>query len=304
MDAVISKATMNRRQDLIGRQFGNLAVIAFAGSRQVTWGKQRYWKCQCVCGNIHEVSSAALLSGNTSSCGCGQRKRGRENAKFIDLTGQRFERLTVIQLPSQQNKRNLMWECQCDCGNKSKVSTGNLKSGHIKSCGCLQKDITSARSKKHGQSTSSEYRIWQLIRNRCFNKNTPKYPSYGGRGIKVCERWRNFEHFFSDMGCRPGEFYSIDRKNNNGNYSCGKCRECLENGWVSNCRWATPEEQIRNTRRNVFLEFEGKRLCVTDWARYYNVSVASLRSRIKRGQTLKDAILSLKNKQDKKLGAT
>lgn len=150
----------------------------------------------------------------------------------VDLTGQRFGRLLVIGLESR-NKHRSHWKCQCDCGNEKIAEMGQLHNGHTKSCGCLRKELNTV----HGKFNCSEYRSWQAMKSRCENKNTTRYVDYGGRGIKVCERWsKSFENFYIDMGNKPSKKHSIDRKNNDGNYE------------PDNCRWATIPEQQRNKR--------------------------------------------------------
>lgn len=128
-----------------------------------------------------------------------------------------------------------MWLCVCDCGNKTRVSTGDLNKGNSTSCGCLRRERTSEVSLTHGMSKSSTYGTWREMLQRCNNPNNQDFQHYGGRGIEVCGRWKKFENFLEDMGIRP-EGLSLDRRNNNGNYE------------LSNCRWATIEMQVQNRR--------------------------------------------------------
>ena len=192
-------------------------------------------------------------------------------------TGQRFGRLVVTgrTKPGYGSGQKSMWLCQCDCGGKILVPTDRLSLGQTKSCGCLLKDSARQLGKSnvtHGMTNASEFRIWAGMINRCENINDPSYYRYGGRGIKVCERWRNsFEDFYADMGPRPTEGHSIDRKDNDGNYE------------PDNCRWATRREQMNNRSVNVRYEFQGKSLTLAEIARILGVSVATLRSRISRG---------------------
>lgn len=171
---------------------------------------------------------------------------------------------------------NQIWECECICGNVKPVHGGSLHQGTSTSCGCksLEKFIT--RLTTHGLSKSSEYKIWQQIINRCTNPKAINWKDYGGRGIRICNRWlrgengkTGFECFYDDMGPRP-EKLTIHRKDNDGNYE------------PTNCVWATRLVQNNESRHNNMLTFDGKTQSLSNWAREKNLSRTSLSLRINR----------------------
>ncbi len=186
-----------------------------------------------------------------------------------DLTGQTFGRLTVEGVGYRNKLGNKVWTCLCVCGNHKNATSGSLIKNNTTSCGCYHKEAASKSATTHGKSKTTEYKIWTAMKKRC-NSTDPRVKAYyADRGIKVCERWENFENFLEDMGNRPSPKHSIDRVDGNGNY-------CPEN-----CRWATDHEQKRNRSDNVVLEFDGKRLCVADWAKETGIGVYTLHNRLK-----------------------
>jgi hypothetical protein len=208
---------------------------------------------------------------------------------LIDLTGQRFGRLSV-QSRDPEKSRRVRWLCLCDCGATSSIAGYKLVAGISKSCGCLQKELMAARSLTHGATTRDdrwpEWGIWRAMINRCYRPKTKSYPNYGGRGISVCDRWRfgdgsktGFECFIEDVGRRPSPDLSLDRyPDNDGNYEPG------------NFRWATSSEQQLNSRSAVVLEFGGKRLSMQDWADSTGIPYKALSSRLSRGWTVERAL--------------
>jgi len=154
-------------------------------------------------------------------------------SNFQDITNKRYGRLLVIDYVDKAYvNKDHWWLCLCDCGNSKKVLGTNLKRGTSFSCGCLRSELLRRSKQTHGMTLTSEFNIWNGMRKRCLNKNNKDYKNYGGRGIKVCDRWLNsFENFYVDMGGRPSAKHSIDRINNDGDYE------------PSNCRWATAKEQ-------------------------------------------------------------
>jgi len=156
---------------------------------------------------------------------------------MIDITGKRFGRLVVIKKVKALDTSSSFWECACDCGKTTIASSLHLRESHTKSCGCLKEERNkNGINKKHGMSKNNRtYKTWKLMRARCNCKTDYHYKWYGARGIKVCERWNNYELFLEDMGERP-DGQTLDRINGDGMY----CKK--------NCRWATPKEQAVNNR--------------------------------------------------------
>lgn len=179
-------------------------------------------------------------------------------------------------------RSNSVWECQCDCGKILNMRVKNLKSGNTKSCGCSTSAMIIAAHTSHGMRHSREYATWESMIGRCLNPNNPSYKDYGGRGIRVCRRWRKFENFYADMGTKPGSGreYSIDRIDVNGNYE------------PKNCRWATAWQQMNNTRKTVFVEYKGMKMSRAHFSKTIGVSVSMIRTRLKYGWSA-DKIVSL-----------
>ena len=203
-------------------------------------------------------------------------------SKRLEL-GCRFGRLVVLREVASHRTPNgsivRRVECECDCGEVGVFGLPRLRNGGTKSCGCLGREQRAKRWTTHGGTGRPEYRVWSGIKGRCCNDSDSGYASYGGRGIKVCERWReSFAAFLEDMGERPSPEHSIDRIDNDGDY-------CPEN-----CRWATRAEQSRNMRSNVFIEHEGESLCVADWAKRYGMTPSMLARRLASGWEFADAL--------------
>lgn len=205
-----------------------------------------------------------------------------------NLVGNKFGKLKVLSFShlTTGKVKSKMWVCLCDCGNKVTKSTATLNFGRTKSCGCLRKD--GSRSVTHGQASGGnftpEYRTWQNMNTRCYNPKTKRFHNHGGRGIIVCERWHKFDNFFADMGKKPSPIHSIDRfPDNDGNY------------FKENCRWATPKQQAENRSSNRFIEYNGDKMILANWARKFKVNPSSLFAYIERNGVAK-AMLHYTNK--------
>lgn len=169
-----------------------------------------------------------------------------------DLTGKIFNHWTVIRFDKMHltasGNKNFKWLCKCECGKTKAVSSTSLISGRSKSCGCGLHRITYF---KHGLTGKLIMRTWDGIKRRCLNPKNKDFHRYGGRGIKVCEAICNSPKAIIDtIGEKPSADHSVDRIDNDAHYSCGKCRECVDNGWTINLRWATRSQQQRNRRDN------------------------------------------------------
>ena len=248
---------MPKFEDITGQRFGRLTVVSRAENKRY----QATWVCRCDCGKERRITTGTLRFGHTMSCGC---------IKSPDITGQRFGRYVVISRVEKGDGQS-WWDCLCDCGKQKEVRGRRLRSGVTLSCGCYAADRTSRRSRIHGATTTAEHKVWSGMIERCANVNDP---NYGGRGITVCERWReSFLSFMADMGPRPvdGRRWSIDRIDNEGNYEPG------------NCRWTVPRVQCRNTRANRHLEHDGRRLTVVEWAEVTGLHPDLIRERVAGG---------------------
>ena len=198
-------------------------------------------------------------------------------------TGTRFGRLVVLkEMPVHTypaGKHGRRFQCECDCGNVTVVRLDSLRYGATKSCGCLQKERQAAAATKHGMRGTPEYNSWRGMNRRCSSPSDLDFHRYGGRGINVCGRWReSFAAFFADMGPRPSPEHTIDRIDNNKEYS------------PENCRWTTWTVQHRNRRDNRLLTFDGRTLCLAAWAEETGVGYQVIHGRLARGYTIEQAL--------------
>lgn len=189
------------------------------------------------------------------------------------LDGCKFGRLLVLRAAGSTRHKQLLWECVCDCGKSIIVIASHLRSGHSRSCGCSRRTVPERTTLE-----TPEYIVWIAMRVRCRSPKHSAYKYYGGRGIRVCERWECFETFLSDMGSRPSPDATIDRIDNDGNYEPG------------NCRWATHSEQQRNRRDSYHITYRGETKSIWDWAEEYGINQRTLIYRLQAGWIVERAL--------------
>lgn len=207
-----------------------------------------------------------------------------KKVKRVSIVGQEFGRLKVFSLMGYQNtsQGQSYWLCRCKCGNWSIVAKGKLKSRLTKSCGCQNKEELMARATTHGMSRTPVHRRWCDMLTRVNNPNTTCAVNYIERGITACEGLRVFENFYVLLGDPPPK-QEIDRIDNDANYSCGTCEECVSKNWPMNVRWVPKKINARNTRKNVFLTYNDETYCVAEWAEKLNLSPLLIAKRKRAG---------------------
>lgn len=206
----------------------------------------------------------------------GDRTKLPQNVR--DIRGRTFGRLTPLRYAGRHKNRGALWECRCACGAVHVVRSSSLVAGEIRSCGCLWIARQGDRARKHGGKNSKLYSVWQGMRRRCGSLKADPKRAYFARGIRVCDRWKDFENFRNDMGDPPSASHSIDRIDNNGPYA------------PENCRWATRDQQFANTRRNRFIEFDGQRMTIAEWAKVTGLRPKTIASRLRYGWVVSDAL--------------
>jgi hypothetical protein len=200
-----------------------------------------------------------------------------------DYTGYRNGRLIAVRPTDERKLGKIVWECRCDCGNAVFVPTNHLANNQRFSCGCAKQKGSLRVPKRpvHGHHTNGHptktYASWSSMRTRCLNPRVREYPDYGGRGIRICERWERFENFLADMGERP-HGKTLDRIDVNGDY-------CAEN-----CRWATPSEQLLNQRKSRFITANGITKNLSVWSRERAIPKKTITDRLKRGMSPEKAL--------------
>lgn len=192
--------------------------------------------------------------------------------KQLNLTGERFGKLVAIKTIGKNKNGGYLWQCKCDCGNEIIANVGNLKNGHTKSCGCLRADRCKMKFTKHRLEHTRLYGIWYDMRLRCYDEKNISYNRYGGRGVTICDEWKNDVKSFYDWSMANGykDSLTIDRIDNDGNY-------CPEN-----CRWVTVKEQASNRRSNILVTHNGKTQTMKEWAHEVGIPYKAVWARMQK----------------------
>ena len=268
----------NNLKDLTDQRFGRLLVIKRVENKK---SRMAYWLCKCDCGKTTIVRGGHLTTGKIQSCGClrneliakvqhTKHKNCTVNHKRLVNVGDKFNNLTVISY-----LENSKYLCRCDCGNLKVAVSYNLLHNITRNCGCSVKRYTVGLGikrgpYKHGKYKTRLYSIYAAMKDRCFNKKSRAYKYYGGRGITVCDEWKNDFMNFYNWAISNGykDDLSIDRIDVNGNYE------------PNNCRWATYLQQANNTRKCVYIEYNNEKHTISEWARILHIDKETMRARL------------------------
>lgn len=266
---------MGKFKDLTGQRFGKLTVVKRVENKIVSNSNQyAQWLCKCDCGNEIVATGVYLRTGNIKSCGC-----SKFYPTYIDLTGQKFGEWTVLKRSDLKTPGKTWWTCKCSCGVVKDVDAALLKNGRSKSCGHLH--LT-----KGNYSKERIYNVWRNMIARCNNPKAAHYDSYDGRGISVCEEWKDFLTF-RDWAYANGydkdapiKACTIDRIDTTGNY-------CPEN-----CRWTDWNTQANNRTACKYITIDGVTHDISEWGHIMGISKSTIRGRLKTGWSEKDAIMT------------
>lgn len=277
---------MPKQIDLTGQYFGHLKVIERSAN---TKDGKAAWLCECKCGTRKVIAAHNLRNGATISCGCMRAERLRM-PKFTDLTDKKFNFMRVIEYSGNTKHGEAAWLCECKCGTRKIIPGSKLRNGTTKSCGCMKRELCGVKNRTHGMKGTRLYNIWSKMIQRTTNQNDNEYGDYGGRGIGICEEWRNSFEFFMKWSYENGyaDNLTIDRKDNNKGYQ------------PDNCRWVTNKENCRNKRNNHCLTYNGQTKTITEWAEITGLGKEVIRYRIvKMGWSAEKALTTpkMKNKR-------
>lgn len=215
--------------NLIGQKFGEWEILSEAKDDR----PGRYFECMCSCGKIQNVHWISMKLGRSKRCwDCGRIKTGKEE----EMIGKKFGKWTVLYV-SGRSFKSFQYKCICECGFEKDIHGPHLRQGKSKMCRNCSNQIKAKNNILHGLAKTSTYKIWNQMIQRCNNPKSTMYHRYGGRGISVCERWKDFRNFLKDMGERPNKL-DLDRIDNDGNYE------------PSNCRWISHKENCNNQSRS------------------------------------------------------
>lgn len=256
----------------IGDKFNKLTIIDIyrvkTPTKTIPNKTTLFFTCLCECGEKKDFRGYHVLTGESKSCGC-------NGGVLKDLTNKAFGKLKVIKRVENTKDGLVQWLCECECGEKTIVRTSYLNNGHTKSCGCFKIENKTI----HGDYKTKLYKVFLQMKDRCNNPNNTSYKNYGGRGIKVCEKWEEDFKLFKEWALQNGykEGLTIDRIDFNGNYE------------PNNCRWITNKEQQNNKTTNVFITYKGETKTLTQWAEIYEIEPATVKYRLKKGLLFEDA---------------
>lgn len=202
---------------------------------------------------------------------------------FQNLAGRVFGLLTVVRFAGRDSAKRAVWECRCACSAVLVVRAWNLKNGHQRSCGCMTEQWIGEANTTHGRTRTRLYTAWNAMHERCRNPKNDEFHNYGGRGIRVCERWSRFEAFLQDVGEPPTDRHTLERIETNGNYEPG------------NCKWATRKEQARNKRNNRLITFRGKTRSLVEWGEETGFGGSRIGNRLRIGWSIERALTEQAN---------
>lgn len=258
---------------LNGKKFNMITVLHEDFNHLKKSGKQARYVCRCECGTIFTCDKSNIVHERSYSCGCKKRL-------YNDFTNCRFGRLIALKPMGLNQHKEMTWLCKCDCGNETTTNAYSLKSGMTKSCGCLKhsKRVNAMRNTLPWYDKINM--AYGNMKTRCYNPKYSLYEGYGGRGITVCDEWRNDFKAFYDWAIQNGfnENLTLDRKDNDGNYE------------PSNCRWVDDIVQSNNRRSNKILTIDGVSDTMANWSRNSGTKYSNIQSRLKNGYSDHDAV--------------